>query len=95
MNSYSDLENEEYGILCYSLGEVIAGKMRSVMQRTTPRDIYDLWYLFEIEGLDIEDYVFAFQNKAKHKGYDPKDLTKYFMHLLIQMKGMKLNCYPF
>ena len=76
MNSYSDLENEEYGILCYSLGEVIAEKMRSVMQRTAPRDIYDLWYLFEIEGLDIADYVFAFQDKAKHKGYDPKDLME-------------------
>lgn len=75
INSYSDLE-QEYKILCYSLGEVIAEKMRSLMQRTEPRDIYDLWYLFEIEGQDIEDHVFAFQGKAKYKGYNPNELTK-------------------
>ncbi len=45
------------------------------MQMSTPRDIYDLWYLFEIEGLDIEDYIFAFQNKATYKGYNPKELA--------------------
>ncbi|NQU79907.1 MAG: nucleotidyl transferase AbiEii/AbiGii toxin family protein [Bacteroidetes bacterium] len=76
INSYFDLEQEEYSILCYTLGEVIAEKMRSLMQRTAPRDIYDLWYLFEIEGQDIEDHIFTFQDKANHKGYDPKELTK-------------------
>lgn len=75
INPYSDLEQEKYSILCYTHGEVIAEKMRSLMQRTAPRDIYDLWYLFEIEGLDIEDYIFAFQKKATYKGYDPKELT--------------------
>lgn len=75
INTYSDLQ-EKYRIFCYSLGEVIAEKMRSIMQRTAPRDIYDLWYLFEVEGQDIEDHIFAFQDKAKHKGYDPNELTK-------------------
>jgi predicted nucleotidyltransferase component of viral defense system len=75
INTYSDLE-EEYSIFCYSLGEVIAEKMRSIMQRTAPRDIYDLWYMFEVDGQNIEDHVFAFQDKTKHKGYDPKELTK-------------------
>ncbi len=74
-NPYSDI-NQEYSILCYSLGEVIAEKMRSIMQRTTPRDIYDLWYLFETEGQDIEDHIFAFQVKAKYKGYDANKLIK-------------------
>lgn len=75
-NSYSDLEQEEYSILCYTLEEVIAEKMRSVMQRTAPRDIYDLWYLFEVEGQDIEDHIFAFQDKANYKGYDPEELIE-------------------
>lgn len=75
INAYSDLE-DGYSIFCYSLGEVIAEKMRSIMQRTTPRDIYDLWYLFEVEGQDIEDHIFAFQDKAKHKGYDPNKLIE-------------------
>lgn len=42
INNYSDLKYEKYRIRCYVLGEVIAEKMRSLMQRTTPRDIYDL-----------------------------------------------------
>ena len=75
INTYLDLL-EKYSIFCYSLGEVVAEKMRSIMQRTTPRDIYDLWYLFEVEGQDIEDHIFAFQDKAKHKGYDPNELTR-------------------
>lgn len=76
INMYSDLEHKKYSILCYSLGEMISEKMRSIMQRTTPRDIYDLWYLFETEGQDIEIHIFAFQEKAKHKGYNPNELTK-------------------
>jgi len=75
INTYSDLE-ESYSIFCYSLGEVIAEKMRSIMQRTAPRDIYDLWYLLEVEGQDIEDHIFAFQDKAKHKGCDANELNK-------------------
>ena len=50
--------------------------MRSIMQRTAPRDIYDLWYLFEVEGQDIEDHIFAFQDKTKHIGFDPNVLVE-------------------
>ena len=76
INTYSDLTGQKYGVLCYSPGELIAEKMRSLMQRTTPRDIYDLWYLFEVEGQDIADHIFAFHDKAKHKGYNPHELIK-------------------
>lgn len=99
-NIFADLEHEQYSILSYSLGEVIAEKMRSIMQRTAPRDIYDLWYLFEVEGEDIDDHIFAFQEKAKYKGYNPEELVKvieqkekiYFKHwdehLTNQMKEL-------
>ena len=73
---YSDLIQEKCKILCYTLEEVIAEKMRSIMQRTIPRDIYDLWYLFEIEKQNIEDYIFLFEDKAKYKGFDPCVFTK-------------------
>ncbi len=76
INAYSDLRQKKYSILCYSPGEVIAEKMRSIMQRTTPRDMYDLWYLFETEGHNIEDHIFAFQEKAKYKGYNPNELIR-------------------
>jgi len=69
LHSYSDLP--EYDILCYSMTEIISEKMRSLMQRTAPRDVYDLWYLFENEGLDIQNYIYSFQDKAKFKDKDP------------------------
>lgn len=73
LHSYSDLP--QFKILCYSMTEIIAEKMRSLMQRTAPRDIYDLWYLFENEGLNIQDYVFTFQEKAIFKKKDPKQFV--------------------
>jgi predicted nucleotidyltransferase component of viral defense system len=76
INAYSDLVNETYGMLCYSLDEIAAEKMRSLLQRTAPRDIYDLWYLFEMDGYDIEDCIFTFQAKAKFKKLDAKDFLK-------------------
>lgn len=74
IHSYSDLP--EYEILCYSMPEIVSEKMRSLMQRTAPRDIYDLWYLFENEGLDIQDYIFQFQAKANHKKKDSSKLVE-------------------
>jgi predicted nucleotidyltransferase component of viral defense system len=68
---YSDL-GEDFQVQCYSLAEVLIEKMTALMGRTEPRDLYDLWYLTEIERLDILEYLFEFQNKAKHKKQDPK-----------------------
>ena len=42
------------------------------MGRTEPRDLYDFWYLAEIERFEISDYLFEFHNKAQHKKQDPK-----------------------
>lgn len=75
INNYSDLIIE-YEILCYSLIESIAEKMRSLMQRTAPRDLYDLWYLFKQENIQIEDCIFAFQEKTKYKKLNPDELIE-------------------
>ncbi|RJP65219.1 MAG: nucleotidyl transferase AbiEii/AbiGii toxin family protein [Ignavibacteriales bacterium] len=72
INEYSDLK-ENSGILCYTLNEIITEKMRSLMQRTMPRDIYDIWYLFEVEGKDISDYLCNFKKKTEFKKLDPGD----------------------
>ena len=68
---YSDLE-EEFQLKCYSLVEVLIEKMTALMGRTEPRDLYDFWYLTEIERIDVADYLFEFQNKAQQKKQDPK-----------------------
>lgn len=74
-NEYSDLQ-ESFGILCYPLGEIIAEKMRSLVQRTMPRDVYDIWYLFDVENGDIEDYIYDFRRKAESKNLKPEDFVK-------------------
>jgi predicted nucleotidyltransferase component of viral defense system len=74
-NEYSDLQ-DQFKILSYTLGEIITEKMRSLMQRTMPRDLYDLWYLFEKENESIEDYIFIFEEKAKLKEKNPKEFVK-------------------
>jgi len=66
---YSDYETCR--LKCYSLEEVMTEKLRSLLSRQQPRDFYDLWYLSELEGLEMCDYIAEFEAKAKYKGLDP------------------------
>src|SRR5690606_13359634 len=76
--NYSDLE-EDFQLQCYSLAEVLIEKMTALMGRTEPRDLYDFWYLTEIERLDVAEHIFSFNSKAEHKKHDPKN----FMHKVL------------
>jgi predicted nucleotidyltransferase component of viral defense system len=82
LTNYSDSPKTNM-LLFYDLGEIVAEKMRALMERTTPRDLYDLWYMLEVEGLDIEDYASAFQGKAVFKGLSPS--------LFVEMVWVKRN----
>ena len=53
-HNYSDKENIVSMIPVYSIEEIVAEKLRSLMQRNRPRDIYDLWYL--LQSFDIGKY---------------------------------------
>ena len=46
------------------------------MQRTMPRDLYDIYYLFEIENNAIEQYLLDFKKKAEFKKLNPSGLTE-------------------
>lgn len=73
-NEYTDL-SESFTVHSYTLNEIISEKMRSLMQRTMPRDLYDLWYFFEEENKDILDFIPTFAEKANYKEIDPKDFA--------------------
>ncbi len=73
-NTYTD--QKDCTIQCYSLGEVMTEKMRSLLSRTQPRDYYDLWYLSEMEGMEMADYLYEFEDKSRHKGLDPDSLQE-------------------
>lgn len=59
---YSDVE--EHQLLCYSMEEVLVEKMRSVMQRMQARDFYDIWYLLEQHGMEVDLYLNEFASKC-------------------------------
>jgi predicted nucleotidyltransferase component of viral defense system len=84
---YSDL-NTSFSILCYSKPEVLTEKMRSLMERTQPRDIYDLWYLLEIDKMEITEFSCEFEAKAKHKSYNPTDLVVKVLEKEAKYKSM-------
>lgn len=73
--NYSDLE-EVFKLNCYSLGEVLIEKMLALMGRTEPRDLYDFWYLTEVEKIRVADYAIPFHSKAERKKLKPKDFAK-------------------
>ncbi len=45
IHSYSD--KCQFQIKVYSLAEIMAEKTRSLFERTRPRDMYDVWYLYD------------------------------------------------
>lgn len=67
---YSDLE-ENFSLTCYSLAEVLIEKMAALMGRTEPRDLYDFWYLTEVERMKVNEHVGSFYRKAERKRQDP------------------------
>ena len=82
---YSDLEDHE--LLCYPLEELLVEKLRCTMQRTQPRDYYDIWYLVEIEGMDVEFHTNEFRNKCRSKDLKPEDFHKKLEQKLPQYKA--------
>ncbi|KAB2869409.1 MAG: nucleotidyl transferase AbiEii/AbiGii toxin family protein [Bacteroidales bacterium] len=72
-HNYSDkLTENSRQINCYSINEVLAEKMRSLIQRSysAPRDFYDIWYLSnQFNALDYTPIIDAFHKKLEFKGY--------------------------
>ena len=82
---YSD--QKKHQLLCYPLEEILVEKMRSVMQRLQARDFYDIWYLLEVHGIDVEFYVNEFNNKCLSKGLNPSGFPRKFEQRLPQYKA--------
>lgn len=82
---YSD--QEEHQLLCYSLEEVLVEKLRCVMQRMQARDFYDIWYLLEINNMDIDFYSAEFRQKCESKEIDPTEFHAKLEQRLPQYKG--------
>ena len=85
ITTYTD--QEDHKLLCYSLEEILVEKLRSVMQRMQARDFYDIWYLLEIHGLDIDFYINEFIAKCESKDVNPNDFFKKLDQRMPQYKA--------
>lgn len=77
---YSDHLNGIGLIPCYKIEEVMAEKMRALIQRsyTAPRDYYDIWYLSNnFPDLDWIQIVDAFYKKMKFKKMEFKGVEQF------------------
>ena len=74
IHPYSDNVNAE--IKVYSLEEIIAEKIRSIFQRTRPRDLYDLWYLWDRANRQKAFSILPEKFKMKDIEPDIQDLDR-------------------
>ncbi len=70
---YPDAPDVEIRVRCYSLEELIAEKTRALLERSRPRDLYDVVYLLDnlASGVDLARTRAMFARKCAHKSLPP------------------------
>ncbi len=60
----------------YTLEEIVIEKLCALIGRTEPRDLYDVYWLFEWGDVDLGFLPANFVAKCQYKGVDPKRLDQ-------------------
>ncbi len=71
IHNYSDKLVCSTNVSCYSLYEIFAEKMRALVQRTRPRDLYDVIHLSDLfykQKLDANTFQIVLVKKFENKG---------------------------
>lgn len=68
-DDYADIE--KFDILVYSLDEIFAEKLRSIIQRGKSRDYFDVWMLMKNKEFDKAKIKELFIEKCGHKNIKP------------------------
>ena len=78
LSTYSDEPRPAVLVPVYLLEEICAEKLRTLLQRTEPRDLYDVWRILNecANTLDLSLVAETFQAKCRHKGLLPEDLAQ-------------------
>ena len=76
---YSDEKDCIAEVEVYTLGEILAEKMRALIQRTRPRDLYDVWFLlkFHSDSFKREKLTDLFLKKCAYKKVEYKSIKKF------------------
>ena len=72
---YSDYPADA-ALSVYTLEEILTEKLCALMGRTEPRDLHDVYSLFEQGDLDLQLVPEGFAAKSKHKGQNPSGLDR-------------------
>lgn len=80
---------ESHPVLVYQLDEILAEKMRSLIERGKSRDYYDVWRLFKEHKteIDIERMHDIFLKKLEHKRIKLKSIDDFFPDDINRVKG--------
>lgn len=70
LSHYSDLQDPTHVLAVYSLIEIWAEKARSLIQRTEPRDLYDLAELVNFDSDLPRESLLVYIDKIADKGID-------------------------
>ncbi len=75
---YSDLKNSRTKLYVYSMEEILVEKLCALASeyRKEPRDLFDVYFIFENASLDIDKVKDALLEKAKYKNIEIKNLLK-------------------
>ena len=74
----------EFSTISYTLDNILAEKLRSIIERTRIRDYYDSWRLLKINAVNIENVIELFNNKCEGKGIEFKNKDQFFPENLIE-----------
>jgi predicted nucleotidyltransferase component of viral defense system len=73
-NEYEDLASLDTTLQVYSLKEVFIEKLCALIDRTQPRDLYDIWHLLENQNIVVEEEWTNFLQKAKSKNINEPNI---------------------
>jgi len=76
---YSDKDKVTESVSAYKLEEIVAEKLRSLIQRNRPRDIYDSWYLFKHQNdtIDFGKVKDTLLIKSRNKGIQVESVNQF------------------
>lgn len=69
MHTYSDAKECSCEVTTYCIEEIIGEKLMALLQRSRPRDYYDIWYMLtnRTDSLNHDNIVRVFKEKAEYK----------------------------
>jgi predicted nucleotidyltransferase component of viral defense system len=90
VHPYSDAPVEPRYVPTYALEEMLAEKLRALLRRCYPRDLYDVWFLLKQHGemLSRSLLLQTLDEKCQYKGYTFSSARDFL--LLAEREGMSV-----